>query len=78
MVSTPWVEKGYGIVSGFINNSDKINSAGILVFWKLWVGGLGWRTYRLGYWSKGGEIWHGIRKGSNYSGTRPYKSFKPN
>ena len=40
--------------------------------------GLEGRTYRLGYWSKGGEIWHGIRKGSNYSGMRPYKSFEPN
>ena len=32
------------------------------------------RTYRLGYWSKGGEIWYGIRKGPNYSGMRRYST----
>ena len=55
-----------------------INSAEILVASRLGETGLGGRTYRLGYWSKEGEIWHGIRKGSNYSGMRPYKSFEPN
>ena len=55
-----------------------MNSAEILVASRLGETGLGGRTYRLGYWSKEGEIWHGIRKGSNYSGMRPYKSFEPN
>ena len=55
-----------------------MNSAEIPVASRLGESGLGGRTYRLGYWRKGDKIWHGIRKGSEYSGMRPYKSFEPN